>query len=182
MNRDSACYSFLRKKAPCRTLCFGSHSGAAYRIRNIEQKKSGFTFFFGRGAKQVRYTINLPGIHNVANAAAAIAVCLEEGLSAEMIRKSLVKVRLPKMRMEVSRLRGGIIIINDAYNANPFSTGKAIESLSLMSGKGRKIMVFADMLELGEKADFYHKNIGRKAWKDGVDFLFCTGDMALLAA
>ena len=43
-------------------------------------------------------------------------------------------------------------------------------------------MVFADMLELGEKADFYHKNIGRKAWKDGVDFLFCTGDMALLAA
>lgn len=86
------------------------------------------------------------------------------------------------MRMEVRHLRENVTVINDAYNANPFSTEKAIKTLSGIETKGRRIMVFADMLELGSRSAFYHRKIGRTALKQGMDFFFCTGSDAKKAA
>ncbi|ADC88910.1 UDP-N-acetylmuramoylalanyl-D-glutamyl-2,6-diamin opimelate/D-alanyl-D-alanylligase [Thermocrinis albus DSM 14484] len=61
----------------------------------------------------------------------------------------------------------GATIIDDSYNANPLSVKKAIESLSLM--EGHRIAVLGDMLELGEKAEELHRDVGRWCAEKRID-------------
>ena len=183
LNRDSAYFSVLRQKVHKRTLTFGSHPHATYRISEIMQKGSGYSFLFGKKGKVSRYLLSIPGFHNIYNAAASVSVCLEEGMPAEAVKKELTKVRLPKMRMEMRRTSGGVTVINDArYNANPFSTENAIKTLSGMETGGSRVMVFVDTLELGERAEMYHRKIGRIAAR-GISIICCaSGTMRVLRA
>ncbi|RMA97865.1 UDP-N-acetylmuramoyl-tripeptide--D-alanyl-D-alanine ligase [Hydrogenothermus marinus] len=76
--------------------------------------------------------------------------------------------------------RGNIIkhknltIIDDTYNANPISTKNAIETLSNL--KGRKILVLADMKELGKFSKEKHEEIGRYILNSDIDKIFLFGE------
>jgi UDP-N-acetylmuramoyl-tripeptide--D-alanyl-D-alanine ligase len=72
---------------------------------------------------------------------------------------------------------GGFIFINDAYNANPYSFKQALESVS--SVRLRKIAVLADMLELGPKSIYYHKQLAKDILKSGFDYVFTFGEYML---
>ena len=52
------------------------------------------------------------------------------------------------------------VIINDCYNANPESMSAALLAIDGMVTKGPKIAVLGDMLGLGEKELFWHRQIG----------------------
>ena len=55
---------------------------------------------------------------------------------------------------------GGVVWINDAYNANPLSMQKSVETFASMDSRGgRKIAVLGDMLELGEKDAEFHEEL-----------------------
>jgi len=82
------------------------------------------------------------------------------------------------MRMEVVPLKGGTTLINDAYNANPYSTELALETLAEAKGKGRAIAVLGDMLELGSFTKEAHELIGKKVSELSIDFLFALGEEA----
>ncbi|MEK7678876.1 MAG: cyanophycin synthetase, partial [Deltaproteobacteria bacterium] len=75
-------------------------------------------------------------------------------------------------RMEVSST-GGVVILNDTYNANPESMAAALDTLS--SFTGRKVAVLGDMLELGGISNAAHEEAGRLAAKTGVDILVAVG-------
>jgi UDP-N-acetylmuramoyl-tripeptide--D-alanyl-D-alanine ligase len=82
------------------------------------------------------------------------------------------------MRMEIVSLKGGMTLINDAYNANPNSMELALETLVEVKGKGRAIAVLGDMLELGEFATEAHQQLGQKVSKLSIDFLLTLGEEA----
>jgi len=82
------------------------------------------------------------------------------------------------MRMEVVPLKGGEILINDSYNANPSSMELALETLVEAKGKGRAIAVLGDMLELGNFAKEAHEQIGKKVSELPIDFLLAMGEKA----
>jgi UDP-N-acetylmuramoyl-tripeptide--D-alanyl-D-alanine ligase len=82
------------------------------------------------------------------------------------------------MRMEVVPLKGGEILINDAYNANPSSMELALETLVEAKGKGKAIAVLGDMLELGNFAEEAHQRIGQKVSELSIDFLLAMGEKA----
>jgi UDP-N-acetylmuramoyl-tripeptide--D-alanyl-D-alanine ligase len=82
------------------------------------------------------------------------------------------------MRMEVVPLKGGKTLINDAYNANPYSMELALETLVETKGRGRAIAVLGDMLELGEYTKEAHQQLGRKVSELPIDFLFTLGEEA----
>ena len=94
------------------------------------------------------YKLPILGIHNMKNAAIAIAIGHELGLKYETIQHNINHVQLTGMRMERHITDDDITIINDAYNASPTSMKAAIDTLSQM--EGRKIIVLADSLELGK--------------------------------
>jgi UDP-N-acetylmuramoyl-tripeptide--D-alanyl-D-alanine ligase len=79
------------------------------------------------------------------------------------------------MRMEVSALSGGIILINDSYNANPKSMELALETLAELKGNGRAIAVVGDMLELGAFSEEAHLRLGKKIGELSIDFLIALG-------
>ncbi|WP_176231253.1 glutamate ligase domain-containing protein [Candidatus Hakubella thermalkaliphila] len=95
----------------------------------------------------------------------------------EEIKGGLQGAQLSDMRMEMVRV-DGIRIINDAYNANPMSMKAALKTLSHMGKRARTIALLGDMLELGEKTVYYHREIGREVVEQKIDFLIAMGELS----
>jgi UDP-N-acetylmuramoyl-tripeptide--D-alanyl-D-alanine ligase len=53
--------------------------------------------------------------------------------------------------MELARTRGGALVINDAYNANPASMRAALDTLAAIPAR-RRIAVLGQMAELADPA------------------------------
>jgi UDP-N-acetylmuramoyl-tripeptide--D-alanyl-D-alanine ligase len=126
--------------------------------------------------------LRLHGAHHVANALAAAAIAAELGLDLSAIADALSNATArSKKRMELTRRADGVLVVNDAYNANPDSTKAAIEALRHLTraGAGRRgFAVLGYMAELGDLADASHQEAGRLAAQAGVAGLVAVGELA----
>lgn len=125
--------------------------------------------------EEVDFVIPTIGEHNISNALSAMGVCKLLGLDLKQSAKGLSKYQPSKYRMEKHEI-GGKLIINDCYNANPYSMKASISTLNYVEAK-RKVAVLADMLELGEESSQYHFGVG-EALKDAVDVIIAIGPEA----
>ena len=112
---------------------------------------------------------------NLKNIAAAFTVCKKLGMNEKEMAEKIKYFKNLPMRMEISEIKG-VKIINDAYNSNPSSLSYAIEKLAQF--KGRKILVAGDMLELGEKSEELHFEMGRLIARAKIDILLTVGKLA----
>jgi UDP-N-acetylmuramoyl-tripeptide--D-alanyl-D-alanine ligase len=130
-----------------------------------------------------RMPFDLPalGLHNVHNALAAIAVGLWLGREPYAIREALARFEPPAMRMSRETV-GDVVLINDAYNANPRSMEAAIVELGARPAAGRRVAVVGDMLELGDQSERCHRELGRKIRNARIDALWAIGEQAGLVA
>lgn len=119
-----------------------------------------------------------PASFMIDNALAACAASRAAGINPETIKAGLEAFTPVEGRMNVSRMEGGITIIDDTYNANPASMKAAIKTLKTLAGRGKSIAVLGDMFELGDKAASFHEELGRFAAETGISKLFCHGDLA----
>jgi len=123
------------------------------------------------------YRISLLGRHNVNNALAAIAAARLLGIPEELIAAGLQAAKVTGMRMEVLHSSLGYTIINDAWNASPVSMKAAIETFEQLGGCGNKIMAAGDMLELGDRAAEFHREIGRMLNPERIQFVVTVGEL-----
>jgi len=122
-----------------------------------------------------------PGAHQVANAAAAAAMALAVGLSLGRVAEALSASRpVSRWRMELTERADGLVVVNDAYNANPASMVAALGSLSEIGRRGgrRTVAVLGEMKELGEGAPEEHRLVGRAAAEAAVDVVVAVGEEA----
>jgi UDP-N-acetylmuramoyl-tripeptide--D-alanyl-D-alanine ligase len=110
--------------------------------------------------------------HNVRNLLAAVAAARALGVAAH----GPLNVRFSALRGERLVLDGGVVLINDCYNANPMSMRAAIDDLAEMA-PARRVAVLGDMLELGPEAPRFHREIGEHASARGVELLVTVGTM-----
>lgn len=74
-------------------------------------------------------------------------------------------------------------IISDCYNANPESTRAALLAFDGIKSSGKKIIVFGDMLELGEREAYWHRQMGRIIAKmSSIDTVLLVGRLAQYVA
>lgn len=178
LNGDDDLLFHLKEVLPYRKVFFGKREGVDYRAYGIETIGGKGTCFkvLVKGLEYEVF-IPVPGVHNVYNALAAIAVGLELNLTMEHILKGIEEFSPGKMRLEVTSIHGAKII-NDSYNASPQSMEAAIDVLKEISGKARSIAVLGDMLEMGEWAKGAHIGVGRYAAFKKVDCLVTVGEIA----
>ena len=69
-------------------------------------------------------------------------------------------------------------MIDDTYNANPVSLRSALQTLSSLNVRGRKILVCGDMLELGKQSETLHRSIGRLVAVSDLNVLLTFGKMS----
>jgi len=180
LNADDFYYELFAELSSGPTVSFGYDSLADVRIADVNiHGLEGAEFVLHIGARSVPVRINLPGRHNVANAAAAAAAAWAVTGSTDKIAAGLARCQTEAMRTEVSRTAQGATIINDAYNAAPRSVAAALEMVAQIAG--RKIFVFGDMLELGPTAEEEHRRIGRLCVEQGLYWLIGIGRWAALA-
>jgi UDP-N-acetylmuramoyl-tripeptide--D-alanyl-D-alanine ligase len=120
--------------------------------------------------------LNLPYSepHNLLNTLAAVAAA--SALGAPI--RGTVDVRFSSLRGQVVELPGGVVVVNDCYNANPMSMRAALDHLA-DSPADRRIAVLGTMAELGEGSAGYHREIGEHAASRGIDVLVPVGAGAL---
>jgi UDP-N-acetylmuramoyl-tripeptide--D-alanyl-D-alanine ligase len=121
-----------------------------------------------------KYRLPLAGLHNAVNAAGAITLARRLGLEHAAIAARLESFVLPPMRNEVLEF-GGITLVNDAYNANPGSALAALDTLSSLPCRGRRIVVFGEMRELGEHAAELHRQMGEHLGGGRFDLVVLVG-------
>ncbi|MDY3697914.1 UDP-N-acetylmuramoylalanyl-D-glutamyl-2, 6-diaminopimelate--D-alanyl-D-alanine ligase [Staphylococcus hyicus] len=122
------------------------------------------------------YHIPIIGEHNMRNAAIAITIATLLNVDYETIQTQLNHLKLTGMRMQKFEAPNGAIVINDAYNASPTSMKAAIDTLSQMTG--RKVLIFGDVLELGEQSKALHMGVGHYLEDKNIDMLYTYGEAA----
>lgn len=106
-------------------------------------------FVVSRYGQEVNFF--LPGLHNMANAMAAVEVALELGVPESAIQAGLESVRAEPGRLEI--VRDEITVIRDYYNASPESLKAALNVFGEMTFSGRHILVLGELLELGDETE-----------------------------
>ena len=138
---------------------------------------AGYRFKLHAGTASVDVMLPLPGRHNVMNALAASAAAIAAGATLNSVKDGLQALADVGGRLQIKQNSAGVTVIDDTYNANPASLQAGLDVLN-ESGSGEKILVLADMGELGEHAVSMHQQMGEHAKRCGVDRLFTFGEMA----
>lgn len=122
--------------------------------------------------------LKLAGQHNILNAVAAATLSLLAGVSLKKIKKGLEAFNPVVGRLEPILYQKNIVLINDAYNANPNSLKVGIDSLKAIN----RWLVLGDMKELGPQEREYHQKAGYYAKENGINKLFTLGELSKATA
>ena len=127
--------------------------------------------------KTIDFYLPLLGKHNIYNALSVVS-CASMFMDIKSIRDALATFTGTSMRMELLECEG-FKIINDTYNSNPLSLRSAVNTLSQYKTSGRKILISADMLELGGDSDKLHYDSGKFiADNADIDLLITHGRLS----
>lgn len=123
-----------------RVITYGLHTDADYTAREIEPEGLGsrFTVWYN-GAPLGRVCLKVPGIHNVSNSLAAVAVARELGISFDCCREGLAAFSGVKRRFEIIGEQAGVTVVDD-YAHHPTEI-KATLRAAKNSGK-RVLCIF----------------------------------------
>ena len=179
VNGDSEWAAPIAKRTTAKVVRVGLNAGNCWRATAVRFDKRGMSFKVAAPKPELagEYWINLLGRHQVVNALFAIAVGAELGLSREEIQRGLAECQSPKMRLQLWEA-GGVTVLDDCYNANADSMLVALQVLSELHCKGRRLAVLGDMAELGAHSNVAHAEVGKLAAELGVGQLLAVGKNA----
>lgn len=170
----------------CRRLTFGLspsadisglHSGDITQVTVAANENTRSSNLAG---SSFAFELTLPGVHNHANALAAIALCSNFDVTADDVANGLAAMQAVPGRLQLRPVVSPARVIDDTYNANPASVKVAIDVLAGYPGK--RVLVLGDMKELGAAEMQLHGDAGRYAKQQGIDCLITIGALAAHAA
>ncbi|HWM73815.1 MAG TPA: UDP-N-acetylmuramoyl-tripeptide--D-alanyl-D-alanine ligase [Nocardioides sp.] len=177
LNADDELTLAMASRTDASVLNFGERGDVSWR--GVELDDLGRpTFEIGYDGTWLPIALTQTGRHQVANAAAATAIAIAAGVPfATAVATLGTAVPTSRWRMEVRERHDGLIVVNDAYNANPASMFAALEALGGIGARRerRTVAVLGEMLELGAGAEESHREVGRAAAAAGVDVVVVVG-------
>ncbi len=147
--------------AGMRRRTFGRDARADVRILDASVRARGTRVAFAVDGARLDAELAAFGTGAAHNAAAALAVAIESGISAEDALAAIAAVAPSAGRARPLEGPGGVLIVDDAYNANPTSVREGLAtSRALAEARGgRPHLVLGAMGELGEETASAHREV-----------------------
>lgn len=143
--------------------CFFNCNGAFNEFIQSKATKSGYKLISSTGEDKVSENINL--IYSVGSFF---------NLSNDVIESGLKLFKSSSHRMKIHYMSKATLL-DDTYNSNPEGVIYSLQFIRRFSG--RKICVFGDMLELGDRSQDEHQKILNYVQDEGIDVVFLFGDL-----
>ena len=183
LNYDDAQVAQLKKNIKSKEIGYGQNDQSQVRISNVVVKRQGENFgtFFELHYQNTSLPVFLPNVLGQQHAlviAAAVAVALIFEMSWDEIKEGILNYQPALGRTNLIKGIKGSWIIDDTYNASPQSSKLALQILKEVDVSGRRIVVFGDMLELGETTEEEHRALGKYIADLQIDYLFVVGERA----
>ncbi len=183
LNRDDKFFNYLYKKAKRRNIkviTFGSSSKSDVRLIKIKTNKKIREIILK--VKDSIFEIKISNI-NINNVLAALAVLSELNLDLQKTTQTFKNFQPSEGRGKIHRIKRykkKFTLIDESYNANPFSVKNALNNFSsIKKDKFKKYLLLGDMLELGKKSEIYHTQLSRLINRSDIDKVFVTGEKTL---
>jgi UDP-N-acetylmuramoyl-tripeptide--D-alanyl-D-alanine ligase len=179
LNADDPVARSYADRSEANVITFGVDPGADVRAEDVElaaDARATFTLYSAGEREPVALAV--PGEHMVSNALAAAAVGRWAGLTLAECAAALKGAGIARWRMETFTGASGIVVVNDAYNANPESMAAALKAARWIAEGTRLAAVLGHMAELGPIAFEEHERLGELVVRIGVERLVTVGDEA----
>jgi UDP-N-acetylmuramate--alanine ligase len=141
------------------TLTYGFDERADFRITDLDRQglATAFTVHRPGGLAALPVKLNMPGAHNVLNAAAAIAVATDEGLDDAAITRGLASFAGVGRRFSVLgelAFAGGSALLVDDYGHHPTEVRATLES-ARQAWPGRRVVMIYQPHRYSRTRDLY---------------------------
>lgn len=188
LNADDPKVAAMSGSAKCNVEYFSAASSVARQqtkqrvlaeATEIREVAGHARFVLRLAEKTQELTLGLAGMHHLSNALAASAVAhlLQINFSDLVAELEQATPGSPH-RMDVQQV-GSMLVIDDAYNANPTSMRAGIAALGTLGAKySRRIAVLGQMLELGPDSEKEHRELLKPLLHAGVTDLYLVGSDA----
>ena len=179
VNADDPVVRGYAARTSAHVVTFGVDAGAQVRAEDVTlgpDARASFELVHGSDREPLELAV--PGEHMVANALAAAACGLVRGMTVAECATALKGARISAMRMETFTTPTGVLVLNDAYNANPESMAAGLKTARRMATGRRLVAVLGHMAELGPIAFREHEKIGELVVRIGTDRLITVGQEA----
>jgi UDP-N-acetylmuramoyl-tripeptide--D-alanyl-D-alanine ligase len=169
LNADQPVCIALKQRTNAKVLGFGTTAGDV-RAENVvldRLARPSFHLVTPWGSADVKLAVS--GAHMAVNAAAAAAASLAAGVPLDKVVAGLTAAQLSPWRMEITERADGLVVINDAYNANPTSMLAALDALAALPVEGRRVAVLGLMAELDDDGPARHRAMAAHARGLGIE-------------
>ncbi|MGN0796837.1 MAG: UDP-N-acetylmuramoyl-tripeptide--D-alanyl-D-alanine ligase [Christensenellales bacterium] len=129
------------------------------QAKNVVCDSEGSSFDLCIYDEKIRVKTKLIGKHNIQNILLAVAVAHHLGMSIGQIAKGIDEIIAVEHRLQVSRLYGGVTVIDDSYNSNKKGAMYAIDTLEFFEDK-KKIVMSQGLVELGDESQDANIELG----------------------
>lgn len=187
LNRDNAQYDRLlshAKDSPAGYVAsFGEHEKADARLLSATLEADYSMVTADICGETASYRLGAPGRHIALNSLAVLMAAKAFGADIKLAAEALASFTAQPGRGERLRLNtnnGPYILIDESYNANPASMRAAIALAGALPlpGKGRRIAVLGDMLELGSRGVALHEELAADLVANNIDLVFTAGPLS----
>ena len=167
----------LQGKLEQKALFVGENEALDYSAYDLQSEESHLKCMIRTPGGQFGANIPALGNHMIYPTLMATAVAEHFGMAPDEIAQGIRAFLPTKMRMNLIRCPGDIVILNDAYNANPQSMRAAAAVLGDAKDR-RRVAVVGDMKELGANSQMFHQTVGSCFAQAGIHRLIAIGDLA----
>jgi len=121
-------------------VSYGVEQGADYRAVDVRDEGMGMGFTLTHPGGRAPVRLAIPGVHNVADAAAAMAACAAAGVDAEESAPALASFTGVERRFQVSATAAGVTVVDD-YAHHPTEI-RAVIAAARPRCRGKLVIVF----------------------------------------
>lgn len=166
VNADSKPLSKRLEVLRAKTIKVSTGDGDAV-VKDLQVSLDHFSFKY----RDQLFKAPLVGSFHAVNVLMAIVAAEQLGMNLGSIAKAVASLKAPQKTMELKKIPAGVLI-DESYNVNPDGLRVALKHLETFEDH-QKILFFPGILELGDKSEQIHRELG-KIIAEHVDQVFFT--------